>query len=152
MEGWRLWAAGPEVNAVSTCRNDIRLLALNMTSQEQERRQFPRIESAKGIPIKIGYLTENENIRRVGFRRARDFSRGGLSFDSIHDVSKNGRISIQISLNDTAQAIKQEAVVSWSRRKPSSSSFQIGVEFVEDSPRDTQLWERFVNQHIQSHG
>ena len=121
-----------------------------MTSFDQERRRFPRVETEGGLPIKIAYASEEENARKVGFRRAKDVSRGGLRFDSNQEVSPNQPVSIQISLHDQARAIKQEAVVSWTKKTPNASSYEIGVEFVEASPRDAQLWERYLGSQRQS--
>ena len=116
----------------------------------QDQRNFPRYDTGEGLPIKIAYPCEEENARKIGFRRAKDISLSGLRFDSNQEVSKNKPISIHIAVKEQTRTIKQEAVVSWTKKNASNTQFEIGVEFVEASPRDTQLWERFVGRQVQS--
>lgn len=116
----------------------------------QDQRNFPRYDTGEGLPIKIAYPCEEEKARKVGFRRAKNISLGGLRFDSNQEVSKNEPVSIHIALKEQTRTIKQEAVVSWTKKNAGNTQFEIGVEFVEASPRDTQLWERFVSRQAQS--
>lgn len=104
----------------------------------------------EGIPIKIVYEGDEDNARKVGFRRAKDISQGGLRFASRHEVPPNKPVSIHIALQNNARTIKQEAIVSWATKNPRGSSYEIGVEFVEASPRDSRLWERYLGSQASS--
>lgn len=98
------------------------------TSPEQERRQFPRIESQ--LLVKFRFLNED----KWQMTPLKDISASGIRFMAERSCDAGAGLELQLLLPTVAAPLRLGGRVNWVRPASIAHLFDYGVEFVDVLP------------------
>ena len=122
---------------------------MQQTATSIDRRKFPRLVEEHTMALKfVPNEAEETRQEHMFFHLAKDVSRGGLRFHGSGNIVVNSRVRIHIALKDPLRTVTHTGTVRWVKRLSPTEPFSIGVEFMNQTDGDRQLWGQYLQERI----
>jgi len=108
----------------------------------KERRVFPRVNAR--LPLQFKDI--QRPIEASSGALTRDISGGGARFLSNDFISIFTRIMLEVSLPSFSRPVKAISKVAWIQKLPSSSQYDVGVQFLDMTDEDRKQLGSFISK------